>query len=132
MANWLTNLRKKPKHVRDNIAFVVSGTFSLVVCALWFLGGMGSGHLAGSVDGGPHFFQTFLGEFGKQVAAVKETMPKAAPATSTAKSFPESGPAAAATSSWAMATGTTSTPPPQQIMIVTTSSTPTSTPATDL
>jgi hypothetical protein len=129
MANWLTTLRKKPKHVRDNIAFAVSGGFSIFVCAVWFFGGVGSTHLAGAVDGGPHFFQTFLGEFGKQVAAVKETMPKTSPASSTAKSFPEAGPAAAASSSWAMAS-TTAAPQQQQIMIVTTSSTPATTSTT--
>lgn len=124
MANWLTKLRKKPKHVRDNIAFGVSGGFFLFVCSVWFLGGVDANHLAGSVDGGPHFFKTFLGEFGKQVAAVKDTMPKSSPASSTAPSFPEAGPAAASSSNWALATSSTSTAPQKpQIMIVTTSST---------
>ena len=130
MANWLTNLRKKPKHMRDNVAFAVSGGFTALVFAVWFFGGVGSSTLAGASDS-PHFFQTLFGQFGKQVASIKESIPKPkeAPevATTTAKSFPESAPAAT-DSVWSSASGTiSSSSAPRQIMIVTTSSTPATT-----
>lgn len=130
MSNWLNSLRKKPKHVRDNIAFAMSGGMTVgILATVWFFGGIGSHTMAESGDSSPHFFRTFFGEFGKQVASIKETLPdkKEAPAP-TAESFPESGPGAATGSSWAIASGTaTVTPEPRQVMIVTTSSTPATT-----
>ena len=77
MSNWLNTLRKKPKHIRDNIAFAMSGgVTAFILVSVWFFGGIGPHTLAGSADGSPHFFKTFFGEFGKQVATIKESLPE--------------------------------------------------------
>lgn len=86
MGQWLTDLRKKPKHVRDNIAFGVSAGVTALLALVWFVGG--SWTLG--VPGNHAFFQTFLGQFKEQVAAIGEatpvatsTTPSVAPASST-------------------------------------------------
>jgi len=35
--NWLERLRKKPRHVRDNYAFIGASSFLLVVAGIWAL-----------------------------------------------------------------------------------------------
>jgi hypothetical protein len=132
MSNWLTSLRKKPKHVRDNIAFAMSGGVTVCVLAtVWLLGGIGPHTIAKTEEAGPGIFKTFFGEFGKQVATIKETLPdKKEPPAPIAESFPEAGPGAVtstATNGWETASTSVSTVPPQRIMIVTTSSTPATT-----
>lgn len=90
MANWLTKIRKKPKHIRDNIAFGSSAGLTLVVALAWFLQG-GSTHLANKETvQRTSFFETFKEGFNKQMAAARESLPKSA-TTSVASTTAESG-----------------------------------------
>lgn len=74
MSQWLREVRKKPKHVRDNIAFGVSGGFTVLVALGWFLV---SGTPTSTTTKDAAFFETFLGQFKEQFASVNEAMPKA-------------------------------------------------------
>jgi hypothetical protein len=81
--SWIRTIRKKPKHVRDNIAFGTSLGLTLVIAVGWFITG-GSTHLADtSTKPDAGFFQTFKEGLNKQMAAAREALPKRA-ATSTA------------------------------------------------
>ena len=117
MAKWLNTLRKKPRHVRDNIAFGVSLGFAAVVCVVWFVGG-NTGVVAS--DSGPHFFKTFSDAFSKQLATVKQSVPKKPDvATSSTKEQMQVSAPAPVTSTTTNGSGGESTP--RQVMIVTTS-----------
>ena len=61
-------MRKKPKHVRDNIAFGTAVGFTALVALLAFVGGQ----VDLKESEGPGFFSTFIGQFKSEVAAVKE------------------------------------------------------------
>lgn len=117
MAKWLNTLRKKPRHVRDNIAFGVSFGFALVVCIAWFVGG-NSGVVASGTDA--HFFKTFSDVFAKQLAAVKQSLPeKPTVASSTTKEQMQVS-APAPVTYGTSTTASSSESAPRQIMIVTT------------
>ena len=79
MSRWLTDLRKKPKHVRDNIAFGTAVGVTGVVALAVFLGGQ----VDLKESEGPGFFSTFIGQFKTEVAAVKEALPEQPATTST-------------------------------------------------
>ena len=104
MARWLSNLRKKPKHVRDNIAFGSSLGLTVVIALVWFING-GSTHLANnnSTKNGSDFFKTFKEGLGKQMAAAQDSIPKSSTstATSTDRSNFQATPFVAATSTGA-------------------------------
>lgn len=79
MSRWLTDLRKKPKYVRDNIAFGTAVGFTAIVALLAVVGGQ----VDLKENEGPGFFSTFIGQFKTEVAAVKEALPEKPAATST-------------------------------------------------
>lgn len=79
MSRWLTDLRKKPKYVRDNIAFGSAVGVTALVALLAFFGGQ----VDLKESEGPGFFSTFIGQFKTEVAAVKEALPEKPAATST-------------------------------------------------
>ena len=74
MSQWLREVRKKPKHVRDNIAFGISGGFTALLALGWFLV---SGAPSSDNSKDEAFFKTFLGQFKEQFATVNEALPKA-------------------------------------------------------
>jgi hypothetical protein len=79
--SFVNKLRKKPKHVRDNIAFGTSVGLTLVIAVVWFWHG-GSTHLADSAattDSG--FFDTFKSGLKKQMASAKEAFPSSSGTT---------------------------------------------------
>lgn len=72
--NYLTTLRKKPKHVRDNIAFVVAGVATLPIMAYLVFAVHGprvTENLA-ETNTDPKFFETFTNQIKEQVASVRE------------------------------------------------------------
>lgn len=73
MASWLHNLRKKPKHVRDNIALGSSAGLTVMVALVWFVAG-GSPDTMTAPANNPGFFQTFKEGFSKQMAAARESI----------------------------------------------------------
>jgi hypothetical protein len=82
--NYLTKLRKKSKHVRDNIAFVAAGVVTLPVMAYLVFAVHGpkvTGGIAESETPKTKFFETFTSQFKEQVAAVKESTSVPAPET---------------------------------------------------
>ena len=79
MSRWLTDLRKKPKHVRDNIAFGTAVGVTGVVALAVFLGGQ----VDLKESEGPGFFSTFIGQFKTEIATVKEALPENPTASST-------------------------------------------------
>lgn len=74
--DYLTKLRQKPKHVRDNIAFAIaSGVTSMVALFLVFAvhGPKVTGELAGQEEQ-PQLFETLINQAKEQVAATKASM----------------------------------------------------------
>ncbi len=74
--DYLTKLRQKPKHVRDNIAFgIASGITSIVALFLIFAvhGPKVVGEVSSS-DNQPQLFQTLIDQAKEQVAATKASM----------------------------------------------------------
>jgi hypothetical protein len=87
--DWLTKHRQKPKHVRDNIAFTVSASFTGVLAVLWFLFGSQSqlfDSAARNKASSPEAFSTFWSQLTEQMSAARESLPDE-PATSTS-AFP--------------------------------------------
>jgi hypothetical protein len=73
--NYLTKLRKKPKHVRDNIAFVAAGVATLPVMAYLVLAVHGprvTGGITETDTPKTKFFETFTSQIKEQVATVRE------------------------------------------------------------
>ena len=68
--------RRKPKHVRDNIAFGIAGSITAAICLVWLV--VMPGQLAKkttSVNDDHKVFSTFFNQLKDQVAGVKESMP---------------------------------------------------------
>lgn len=89
--DWLTKHRQKPKHVRDNIAFTISASFTVVLAVVWFVFGSESklfDSVARREAASPRVFSTFWDQLSEQMASVKEAIPEP-PATSTS-AFPTS------------------------------------------
>ena len=74
--NYLTKLRKKPKHVRDNIAFVAAGVATLPVMAYLVFAVHGpkvTGGITETDTPKTKFFETFTNQIKEQVATVRES-----------------------------------------------------------
>jgi hypothetical protein len=74
--DYLTKLRQKPKHVRDNIAFGVAGGITSIV-ALFLIVAVHGPKVVGEVSGGdnqPQLFETLIDQAKEQVAATKASM----------------------------------------------------------
>ncbi len=80
------NLRRKPKHVRDNIALVAAGVCTLPVLGFLVFGVHGPRLTAveetSTTD--RKFFETFTSQFKEQMATVREATNPSAASTSTA------------------------------------------------
>ena len=74
MAGSFKNLRKKPKHVRDNVAFSLAGGFTFMLAVAWFF--IGFDGLATSPEvsseGTNGAFSTFIDQIQEQVATARE------------------------------------------------------------
>lgn len=95
MANWLMNLRRKPKHVRDNIALVAAGVCTLPVLGFLVFGVHGPRLTAVEETSNTDrkFFETFTSQFKEQMATVREaTNPSAASSSNTAPMVIDRGP----------------------------------------
>lgn len=115
MAGLFKKLRKKPKHVRDNIAFSIAGGFTFVVALSWFfLGfhGLPQGADVASEESNGAF-STLFGQIQEQVAAAKESIEEAKKVATTTP---------VVTGEWGLAS-TTRVEKEAAIMIVTSSST---------
>ncbi len=69
--DYLTKLRRKPKHVRDNIAFGIAGSFTAVV-ALFLVFAVHGPKVVDEVadgDNSPRFFETLVDQAKEQLAA---------------------------------------------------------------
>lgn len=78
----ISELRKKPKHVRDNIAFVAAGVVTLPIMAYLVFAVHGP-KLTESIAGGSEktdtkFFETFTNQVKEQVANVRQATTPAA------------------------------------------------------
>ena len=75
--DYLTKLRQKPKHVRDNIAFgVASGFTALIALFLVFAvhGPKVVENVASEEDNSPRFFETITSQVKEQVAASRSSI----------------------------------------------------------
>ncbi len=73
----LTKLRQKPKHVRDNIAFVAAGVATLPIVAYLVFAVHGPKITNGITEtsaSDTKFFETFTSQIKEQVATVREAM----------------------------------------------------------
>ena len=79
--SYLGDLRKKPKHVRDNIAFVAAAAATLPVVAylVFAVHGPKMTSLSESTSNQPKFFETFTGQIKDQFAAVREATSTTSP-----------------------------------------------------
>lgn len=79
--SYLGDLRKKPKHVRDNIAFVAAAAATLPVVAylVFAVHGPKITNIAETDTNQPKFFETFTTQIKDQVAAVKEATSTTSP-----------------------------------------------------
>jgi hypothetical protein len=72
--NLVSKLRKKPKHVRDNIAFAAASVVTLPIMA-YVVFGIHAPKLTNGVaatEGETKFFETFTSQFREQMASVRE------------------------------------------------------------
>ncbi len=85
MAGYFNKLRKKPKHVRDNIAFSIAGGFTLVTALAWFFIGFGAPAEEFNLaeEESPAAFSTLLDQIQEQVASAREGIAESKEATST-------------------------------------------------
>jgi len=85
MTSWLSNLRKKPKHVRNNIAFGSSFGLTLAIALVWFMSGGSTTYLANNdtTKNSPEFFKTLKDGFNKQMASARDALPKTSTSTAT-------------------------------------------------
>ena len=69
--DYLTKLRQKPKHVRDNIAFGVASGFTAVIAAflVFVVHGPTVVQEVANEDNSPRFFETLVNQAKEQVAA---------------------------------------------------------------
>lgn len=77
MGSFLTKLRRKPKHVKDNIAFGSAAAITLTICAVWFVAGPLNTKEPSTREASPRAFSTLLDQVKDQFASVKESLPKA-------------------------------------------------------
>lgn len=98
MRKFFQNIRKKPKAVRDNYAFGIAGSFTLVVVIIWVMarptsGLLDGGNVANKDKEANSPFSTLIKESKAQLASLKlaaskeNTLPESE-ATSTATSSP--------------------------------------------
>lgn len=91
MFGYFNKLRKKPKHVRDNIAFSIAGGFTLVLAIAWFLVGFNPSTNEDISSGeGSAPFATLLSQIQEQMASAKDSVPDEE-ATSSSPSIKEWG-----------------------------------------
>jgi hypothetical protein len=104
MKHWLISLRKKPKHVRENIAFGAATTLTAAVFVVWLFSAKGiTAPQKLATNETPKAFGMFLDQLQEQVATVKEAI-----STSTAASSATTPPSVSvATSSQFISTTTT-------------------------
>lgn len=73
MAGYFNKLRKKPKHVRDNVAFSIAGGFTLMIALAWFF--VGFDGLGGTpevvTEEKPEAFSTLINQIQEQVATAR-------------------------------------------------------------
>lgn len=124
MAGIFNKLRKKPKHVRENIAFGIATGFTLTLAVAWFLVGFGGNPTTPEVvEGeGNGAFTTLLDQIQEQVATAREGV-QADEASSTMPTV---------TGEWGISAQNASSTQPKEaaIMIVTSSSSSQSTTTT--
>lgn len=75
MFGYFNKLRKKPKHVRDNIAFSMAGGFTLILAVVWFMTGFNPStnqEISSGEDSAP--FATLLGQIQEQMASAKDSV----------------------------------------------------------
>ncbi|MEN9920696.1 MAG: hypothetical protein RL538_589 [Candidatus Parcubacteria bacterium] len=78
MANHLHELRKKPKHVRDNVAFGIAGGMTFMIAIAWFT--MWGAEMPNSpqevaAEDSSTAFSTFFSQIKEQAAMVKDSFP---------------------------------------------------------
>ncbi len=82
MRQWLLKQRTKPKHVRDNIAFVfASGAAALVLAGWLILIPKEEIFKSNSVAESPEVFSTFFDQIKEQVAGVRGSVTNQASST---------------------------------------------------
>jgi hypothetical protein len=78
MAGYFSKMRKKPKHVRDNIAFSMAGGITFVLALTWFLVGFESpvsnSETITTSEEQPAAFSTLLNQIQEQAASVRESV----------------------------------------------------------
>ena len=126
--DYLTKLRQKPKHVRDNIAFGIASGFTAIIALFLVFAVHGPKVIEGvaTEDDSPHFFQTLTGQIKDQVAATRSSFEAqkpqkpevSAPSTPAANGNGEPAPAVLTST----ASGTATTTMPRTVLIATTSS----------
>jgi hypothetical protein len=79
MAGYFNKLRKKPRHVRDNIAFSIAGGFTLTVALAWFFIGFTGfgGSTEITAEEKPKAFSTLIDQIQDQVASAREGVSEA-------------------------------------------------------
>jgi nicotinamide mononucleotide (NMN) deamidase PncC len=78
LRKWLVDARKKPKYVRDNIAFVIAGSFTTVLLMAWlvFMPGKIIQEVAEKPAVNNGAFTTFIDQLKEQMAGVSEAVPE--------------------------------------------------------
>ncbi len=88
--SYIAKLRQKPKHVRDNIAFVAAGVATLPVVAYLVFAVHGpavTGGITETEATDTKFFETFTSQVKEQVASVRSASTSTTPET---KKYPNS------------------------------------------
>jgi hypothetical protein len=91
----LTKLRQKPKHVRDNIAFVAAGIATLPVVAYLVFAVHGpkmTNDIVKTNVEKPEFFETFTTQIKEQVATVREAVSTSTPSAAVTPTTIDRGP----------------------------------------
>ncbi len=92
--NYITKLRSKPKHVRDNIAFVAAGVATLPVVAYLVFAVHGPNVTGGiaETETDMKFFETFTNQVKEQVAGVRNAIATSSDETKKYPSTVDRGP----------------------------------------
>ena len=78
IGSFLGKMRRKPKHVRDNIAFGSAAFVTLAIFTVWLVNDpLHSGDISATTDEpSPKAFATFFGQIKDQFASAKAALPK--------------------------------------------------------
>lgn len=80
---WLIEARKKPKHVRDNIAMVGASSVTAAIFVVWLFTAPGQLEKEQQKTAEqPQAFSTFFGQIKEQVASVRGSLPEVPATTS--------------------------------------------------